>query len=202
MTGQQEIDPWVERLTDSDLQPEALKELREVLLRGSRKIFSGANGGLAFCEDVVQETLVRILDRLDQFEGRSRFTTWAMSIAVRIGTSQLRRKMFKDVSLNSADDDDNMRFQFADESTQSPDEAQDKTALMQKLKCLIIEVLTEKQRQATDALLHGMPVEEIATRTGSNRNAVYKLVHDARLRLRDGLEKAGYSADDVRTLIG
>ncbi|MFK7820068.1 MAG: RNA polymerase sigma factor, partial [Planctomycetaceae bacterium] len=182
MTGQQDIDPWVERLRDPELQPEALTELREVLLRGSRKIFLGANGGDAFCEDVVQETLVRILDRLDQFEGRSRFTTWAMSIAVRIGTSQLRRKMFKDVSLNAADSENNMRFQFADDSVQTPETTQDKTALMQTLKCLIVEILTDKQRQATDALLHGMPVEEIATRSGSNRNAVYKLVHDARIR--------------------
>ncbi len=32
---------------------------------------------------------------------------------------------------------------------------------------------------------------------GSNRNAIYKLVHDARTRLRDGLERRGITADDI-----
>jgi RNA polymerase sigma-70 factor (ECF subfamily) len=202
MTGQPIEDEWVQRLTAPDSQPEALEELRAILMRGLRKAFRGAAGGEAFCEDVTQETLLRILERMDQFEGRSRFTSWALSIAVRIGTSQLRRKMFKDVSLNAADSEDNMRFQFADESAESPEIAQDKGALVNILKSLIAETLTDKQRQATDAILHGMPVEEIATRSGSNRNAVYKLIHDARMRLKEGLEKAGYSADDVLTLIG
>jgi DNA-directed RNA polymerase specialized sigma24 family protein len=31
----------------------------------------------AFMEDVVQQALVHILDHLEQFQGRSRFTTWA-----------------------------------------------------------------------------------------------------------------------------
>lgn len=202
MSDQQQIDDWVQRLTGSETQPKALEELRMILMRGLRKAFYNAPGGEAFCEDVVQETLVRILERMEQFAGRSQFTSWAMSIAVRIGTSQLRRKMFKDVSLNTTDSEDNMRFQFADESVEAPEKAQDKTALIGELRSLISETLTDKQRQATDALLHGMPVEEIASRTGSNRNAVYKLVHDARMRLKNGLAKAGYSADDVLTLIG
>ena len=46
--------------------------------------------------------------------------------------------------------------------------------------------LTDKQREATQGLLDGLQVEEIARRTNSKRNAVYKLIHDARIRLRDG----------------
>ena len=202
MTEQQTEDNWVERLTVAESQPEALEELRAILMRGLRKAFSNVSGGEAFREDVTQETLLRVLDRIDQFAGRSRFTSWAMSIAVRIGTSQLRRKMFKDVSLSSVDSEDNMRFQFADESAEKPGQAQDKAVLIDALRTLIADTLTDEQRQATDALLHGMPVEEIATRSGSNRNAVYKLVHDARMRLKQGLETAGYSASDVLTLIG
>ena len=58
--------------------------------------------------------------------------------------------------------------------------------------------LTEKQRTALLAELKGMPLEEIGRRLGSNRNAVYKLTHDARKRLKKHLEAAGYSAADLQ----
>jgi len=57
--------------------------------------------------------------------------------------------------------------------------------------------LTEKQRTALLAEMRGMPQEEIARHLGSNRNAVYKLTHDARKKLKRALEAAGYGADDV-----
>ena len=44
---------------------------------------------------------MHILDHLEQFQGRSRFTTWAMAIAVRLAMSALRRKRWQDVSLES-----------------------------------------------------------------------------------------------------
>ena len=47
-----------------------------------------------------------------------------------------------------------------------------------------------------------MPQDEIARHLGSNRNAIYKLTHDARKRLKRGLELAGYGAEDIREAFG
>ena len=193
-------DPWVARLRDSAAQAAALEELRGVLMRAVSHAFRTAKGGHSFCEDVVQDSLIRILDKLDMFSGRSQFTTWAISIAVRIGTSQLRRKRFQDVSLDAMTSGDNMKFEFADNDTEALDVVEDRQLIIQTLRRLIDETLTDRQRQATDALLNGMPVEEIAARTGSNRNAVYKLVHDARMRLKQGLEKSGFTAEDILSM--
>lgn len=193
-------DPWIARLQSEESQPAALAELRVLLMRGLRSAFRGGGGGESFCEDVAQDTLIRILDKIDQFSGRSKFTTWAMSIAVRIGTSRFRRKMFQDVSLDSVNSSDNMKLDVADESTVQPETQQDRHTILKTLADLIKTSLTDRQRQATEALMQGLPVEEIAERTGSNRNAVYKLVHDARLRLKHGLETAGYSGDDVLSI--
>ena len=44
-----------------------------------------------------------------------------------------------------------------------------------------------------------MPQGEIADQLGSNRNAIYKLTHDARKKLKKSLEEAGYTAEDVAT---
>ena len=97
-----QVDEWVQRLSDAKQQQQALSELRPILLRGVSKAIGNRGNDQAFCEDVVQEALIRILDRLEQFSGRSRFLTWAMTITVRIAVDALRRKHVKDVSLQAA----------------------------------------------------------------------------------------------------
>src|SRR5277367_335614 len=93
-------DDWLERLRPAEAgRDAALEELRGILVRGLMRALGSRGGGAAFVEDVAQEALLRILDSLNSFEGRSRFTTWAMTIAIRIGISELRRKRFQDVSL-------------------------------------------------------------------------------------------------------
>src|SRR6266436_4851913 len=84
------------------VQAEAITDLRGFLLRGLTKSFQ-ARGDVdqAFLEDMVQQALVHILAHLEQFQGRSRFTTWAMTIAVRLAMSALRRTRWQDVSLES-----------------------------------------------------------------------------------------------------
>jgi RNA polymerase sigma-70 factor (ECF subfamily) len=42
-----------------------------------------------------------------------------------------------------------------------------------------------------------MPLEEAARRMGMNRNALYKLIHDARLRLKRRLEADGLTSQQV-----
>src|SRR5258708_18294245 len=65
-----------------------------------RALYHGAGADDGLLEDVVQDALVPCLERLPQFEGRSRFLTWAMAVAVRVAMSALRRRRWKDVSLD------------------------------------------------------------------------------------------------------
>jgi len=63
---------------------------------------------------------------------------------------------------------------------------------------LIRNELTDLQRRALVAVvLREMPIEEVARRMDTNRNALYKLLHDARQRLKARLESQGVSVDDV-----
>ena len=77
----------------------------------------------------------------------------------------------------------------------------EKNSLIEMLNRLIEEKLTEKQRVAITALLNEMPIEEIARKTNSNRNAVYKLIHDARARLKDGFQQAGITPEDFQGVL-
>jgi RNA polymerase sigma-70 factor (ECF subfamily) len=58
--------------------------------------------------------------------------------------------------------------------------------------------LTERQRFLLVAELNGVPQAELCTRLSLNRNALYKLSHDARQKLKQGLLATGVTEDDVR----
>ena len=194
-------DTWLRDLQACGrVQAEAITDLRGFLLRGLTRSFQ-ARGDVdqAFLEDMVQQALVHILAHLEQFQGRSRFTTWAMAIAVRLAMSALRRKRWQDVSLESMNASIEDAPAWDRDDTTSPAQHAEQHAMIETLNRLIDEALTEKQWLALTAELGGMPLEEIARRMGSNVNAVYKLLHDARQRLKHGLATAGYTAEDVRS---
>lgn len=195
-------DDWPKRLREgAENRDIAIAELRSYLLRGLARSLTHRYGGKIQVEDVAQVALFKILASLGSFQGRSRFTTWAMTIATRVGISELRRHYYKDISLDSSIDGDSRRYEVEDTSAQSAEQAAGKQAIFQLLTQLIQECLTEKQRTAIHGTLEGLPVEEIAARLNSNRNAVYKLVHDARLRLRQGFEANGIQAEDIASTL-
>lgn len=193
---------WLSRLSqDSMDRDDAIQELRDYLVRGLTAAGRNRFSGKIQIDDVVQDALIKILDKLDTFQGRSKFTTWAMTIAIRIAISETRRKSFQDVSMNDLLEN-SLRFEVESAPEPPSDRENEKARLLNKLSELIESSLSSKQREAMQALLNGMPVEIFAEKTGSNRNAVYKLVHDARVKLRQGFEQAGYNAADISSVFG
>ena len=83
----------------------ALEDLRVIIQKGlpyalSRWLSPDLPQFSALIDEVTQETLLRVLDQLNTFEGRSQFTTWVHKIAVRIALTELRRKRWWDASLD------------------------------------------------------------------------------------------------------
>jgi len=154
----------------------------------------------ALAEEVTQETLMRVLDHLASFEGRSQFTTWVHKIAVRVALTELRRRHWKDVSLdNLLDSDEGERAPsaIADRAAE-PEIAAEQSDLLAHLQAMMQEELTPKQLQAMMAVgMKGMPLAEAARRMGMERNALYKLLHDARVRLKRRLAREGLSPTDM-----
>ena len=196
-------DSWVQRLrcSDSTERDAALAELRELIVRGLNRSLHHHYGSRSFnAEDVAQEALMKIMNALDKFEGRSRFTTWAMSIATRVGLSEYRRRHTKDVSLEGITGKDSLKIELAKTEVGNVGQSMDQQSILGKLQELIDRELTDRQRFAIRGVLEGLPVEIVAERMESNRNAVYKLVHDARAKLRAGFEKSGIVAEDIQEI--
>ncbi|MFO7800182.1 RNA polymerase sigma factor [Rhodohalobacter sp.] len=196
---------WVEQLTPPPSE-ESISHLRIILVRGLKPaLYKYVDRELdQFVEDTVQDALLKILDKVDTFRGESKFTTWAMKIAVREGLSELRRAKYKDISLNDlvANDDESGRdeinqMSFTDDQP-GPDRATHEQMILQRVQKMIDEELTDKQKTAMNALMmHGIPIEVVADQMGTNRNALYKLVHDARLKMKDRLMAEGIDPDEM-----
>ncbi len=179
-------------------QQQALLDLRNLLLRNLRGAFSSNTSvDNAFLEDIIQDSIIRILDRLSQFKGRSHFMTWATSIAIRTAMSELRHRRWKDVSLDDVIADSDFNIERIVDDDVGPSIQKEQEEIVKTMRTLIQNNLSEKQRLALLAELKGMPQDEIARHIGSNRNAVYKLTHDARKRLKQELEAVGYSITDI-----
>lgn len=194
---------WVARLSEPGIaQSEAISELRTILFERLERAFrSNHNVDTAFIEDAVQDGLIAILKSVDDFEGRSRFTTWCTTIVVRIAITELRRRHWKDVSLEGLLEDREVELPIPSLEPVSESELQ-KSQILNDLRRLIATELTDKQRTVIQAELMGMPQSEIAGRLGSSRNAVYKLGHDARKKLKQQMIQAGYSPDDLNHFVG
>jgi len=160
----------------------ALTELRSFLRAALARSFAKQLGD-GELDDLTQESLLRIHSRLDSFEQQCRFTTWATAIAVNCALSELRRRRHRHVSLDDAAIQGNAALIQEVELTSDATERQ-----FARLRQGIAEALTERQREATLARLGGLPLMEIARRLGTTQGAVYKLLHDARLRLKRYLE--------------
>ncbi|WP_166174214.1 RNA polymerase sigma factor [Rubrobacter tropicus] len=188
-------DQWLAELRGSR-RDEAIADLRRVLVRGLR---AGLRGRLGYAdpsvEDFAQEALIKILDNLDSFRGDSRFTVWSQKIAVRVAFAEMRRLRWRDVSLEDAVE----RHVQAEPADALADPEREATCgmLMSQMRRYIDEELTERQRTALLAAMGGMPMEIVAIRMGSNRNAVYKLLHDARKRLKRRMAEDMLSPQDV-----
>ena len=76
-------DEWLDALKRQDSQ--AQKDLGDYLKRGLLKALGGRQGVDEHrIEDWRQDAILKIMDRMDTFRGDSRFTTWAVTVAVRV----------------------------------------------------------------------------------------------------------------------
>jgi RNA polymerase sigma-70 factor (ECF subfamily) len=195
---------WVSDLrSGGEVQAAALEDLRATLLAGLPYALSGwlSPNDPAFdalTEEVTQEALLKVLGNLDSFEGRSQFTTWAHKIAVNIALSKLRRRRWTDVSLEALTDDGGAARWLTVDSAAGPDQRAEQNDLLDRINRIIREDLTDKQRRALVArLVYGMPADMLARELKMERNALYKLIFDAREHLKRRLQAEGLDPQEV-----
>ena len=140
-------------------------------------------------QQAADDALVNVLDRLDEFRGLSRFTTWAYKFAVFEVSAKVARHAWRrqppDIEQPEWD-------QLPDPIALPPEERLEQRTQLDALSRAIAE-LTARQREVFVAVaLNDVPVDVLAVKLGTNRNAVYKNLFDARRRLRERMAAVGH----------
>ena len=199
-------DQWLAELQPQHPQYEtAVADLSLLLTNGLRRglLSQVRTSALEFdtqAEDFAQEAVLKVLEKRHTFAGRSKFTTWAHKIAISVALTELRRKRWQDSSLNSLTETDSGDYtpSFVADEAPTPENRTARTELLQYVQKLIENDLTERQRTALiDSIIQGKTTNQIAAKLEMKPNAVYKLLHDARVRLKKSLAQDGYTPSDV-----
>jgi RNA polymerase sigma-70 factor (ECF subfamily) len=140
------------------------------------------------------DALVSILARLDSFRGASRFTTWAYKFALLEAAVKLRRRAWQGREIPLEPE----TWSLFSSGGIEPDASAEQSELLDTLQQAIADVLTPHQRRVLVALaLNGVPIDVLAERLNTNRNALYKTLHDARRKLRGHLAELGLSLETL-----
>jgi RNA polymerase sigma-70 factor (ECF subfamily) len=194
-----ESEAWVRSLGASGNEREdAIARLHALLLRVAlfearrRADRLGIDGPELddLAHQAASDALLAIVAKLEQFRGESRFTTWAYKFAVFEVSTKFRRHFWTAPSIGM---DSEEWERLPDRFGVEPDRASERRALIDAMHEAVETSLTDHQREIFVAIvLRGTPLDVVVEQLGSNRNAVYKTLFDARRKLRAVLAANGH----------
>ena len=208
-------DEWLHDLNaNGEPQEAAIADLRELLLRAALYFFSRNLGDfrglnrdeiLQRAEDSAQDALIAVMNHLQDFRGDSKFTTWAYKFAINIALMAARHERWKGVSLDELSFSNEGVFFERVLQDKTDGSAPDQSALQNEVRETIQDViehdLTDKQRRVILMMIfNDVPMDEVVRHLGANRNAVYKMLHDARRKLKSGLQARGFDIGETLAL--
>ena len=172
--------------------------LHVLLLKGARHELSrrraqlGSVSGPEFddlAQQAADDALMKILAKLEQFGGLSRFTTWTYKFVIfEISRLVSRHAWQRERPLA----DGSVPERAADSSTADPAQRVERREQLALL-ATAVDQLTARQREVFVAVaLNDVPIDVLALELGSNRNAIYKNLFDARRGLRKSMAADGH----------
>jgi RNA polymerase sigma-70 factor, ECF subfamily len=190
---------WIAQLrAGHPRRAEAVAKLHELLHRvalhelSRRRDLLGAVTGPEF-EDLAQQAaddaMVKVLAKLDEFRGLSRFTTWAYKFVVFEVSGKVARHAWR---RHPPAREAVVWERLPDSLTPRPSDRLEQREQLEALSAAIGE-LTDRQREVFVAIaLNDVPIDVLAVQLNTNRNAIYKNLFDARRNLRASLAAAGH----------
>ena len=193
---------WIEALSAAGpVRDEAVARLHDLLLRGARfelhrrRRATGAPTPEELEDLALQaadDALVAVLAKLPTFRGDSRFTTWAYKFALLEASVKARRRRWEGREIPLPDE----AWMRLSDRAAAPGTDAEMADLLAAVARAIARTLTPHQRDVLVALaLNDVPVDVLAQRLSTTRGALYKTLHDARVKLRRQLAAQGYDIE-------
>ena len=195
---------WLVRLRGGDATRDAaIAQLHELLVRIARGEVNRRAPRLRIAgpelDDIAHQAaadaLLAITAKLDDFRGESRFTTWAYKFVVFDVSAKIGRHFWRDApaALDAEDWD-----RLPDRLGLEPARESEWRELLAELRRVVDNDLSAHQRRVfVEIVLNAVPLDALSVELGSNRNAIYKTLFDARRKLRAALVARGYLDNDA-----
>ena len=198
-----ELDPdsaeWLRLLHSEGSERDAgLSRLHELLLRVARHETRRRRSRLAIegpelddlAHQAAADAMLAILAKVDTFRGESRFTTWAYKFVIFEVSGKIGRHYWTNPVVPLEPEDWN---RLPDRFGLDPGGQAEWADLMAAIRRAVETVLTPHQRRIFVALvLDEVPLDAMSITLGVNRNAIYKVMFDARRKIRADLIANGY----------
>lgn len=190
---------WIRELSgDGALRDEALTRLHDILLRVARRELARRSGQHRITgpelddlgHQAANDALLAVTNKLAQFRGESRFTTWAYRFVMLEVSTKVARHYWRypTVAMDVEDWD-----RLPDRIGVSPEHEAERRDLSAAVRMAVDDELTTHQRQVfVAAVLQGVPLDALAVRLSTTRGALYKTIFDSRRKLRAVLAAKGY----------
>lgn len=196
---------WLDRLASTGRsRAVAIETLFELLRRAAMHEAHRRRGSLPahvvrelddLARQAADDAVTAVLRKLPEYRGASRFTTWAYKFVVFEVSTALRREAWRGRSINI--DEASWERLIDSEPVDPAAESEDRELLL-AIQRAIATRLTVRQREVLVAVsIMSVPIDVIAERNGTTRGAVYKVLHDARRKVRQALEADGWRADRI-----
>lgn len=177
---------------------EAVSRLHDFLTRVARseaarrrdRLPEGLRGELDdLCVQAASDASLAVVRKLDTYRGEARFTTWAAKFVILELSSRLRRRAWhgRTITVEPA------VWGRLPGRTGSALQDVESRELLRAVERSVEGELTDRQRTVFLAVVvDEVPIDVLAERLGSSRGAIYKVLHDARRRLRASLSEGGF----------
>ena len=176
----------------------AVERLHALLLRVARSVAVRRRASMPnhaaeevddICVHAANDASMAVLAKLDTYRGTAQFTTWACKFVIFETSAALRRHVWRHRPIEM---DETVWDRLPDTATAIPQQLEN-DQVMTYLRRAIDEQLTDRQRLIFQSVtMEDVPIDVLADRLGTSRGAIYKMLHDARGKLRRALTDAGY----------
>jgi len=187
---------WLRGLSaEGPVREETVSRLRALLLRVARAVATQRRASVPdrgleevddLCHQAASDAAMAILRKLPDFRGDSRFTTWACKFVMFEISTRLRRHAWRHRKIEP---NEQVLDRLVDSALPALTRLE-QTETLHFLQRAIRDDLTDRQRLIFQAaVLDEVPIDVLAERLDSTRGAIYKILHDARARLRRALAR-------------
>jgi len=136
------------------------------------------------------DAMLAVLAKLGDFRGESRFITWAYRFVILEVSGKLGRHYWRNPPVVL---DAGQWERLPDRLGIDPARVAESAGILAEVRRVVEGELTGHQRRVFVAIVvDGIPLDALAARLGLRRNAIYKVIFDARRKIRRALVANGY----------